>query len=149
MEFVTLPYRMGTVIVNIWERRPLAGLMIAAVLTVLVASSVTVSAFADDRPVCTGARPNDDTCYRRPHKVAVGATAGVQGIRWRNWGGRRALGFGKLVGSHVGRRRAKVVFSSRRPCVLADGTNVFVYHRLTVRWGGHWRHRARQRWVDC
>jgi len=93
-------------------------------------------------PPCIGAGPRTGAaatrCAVRPRRLRVDAGGAVRGTRWRSWGGRRAVGFGRLLVRARGGRfaaPAKVLVQAPRRC----GARAW-YTRLTVRFGRRYRH---------
>lgn len=117
-----------------------AALLLTAIAASILAPSPHATAPAPDRAgraVC--ATLLDGTCKVKPRKLIMGARGIVRSIKWKSWGGQKAVGFGrfKYVASageppsaSVGPTRARVKFTKIRSC---DGRDR--YQRLTLKYG--------------
>jgi hypothetical protein len=88
------------------------------------------------RTVCMDALQG---CSVRPHSIPYGAHASIRHVRWRSWGGERAVGYGSIrwaatVTEHsYGPYAAKIIVSEAAEC---QGS--LWYSRQTIRMGRHY-----------
>jgi Ca2+-binding RTX toxin-like protein len=79
-------------------------------------------------------------CVVRPRHMGFGALGRVDGIRWRHWGARRTIGFGRLTilagrGRSIGRAAARVRVGEPEFCESRRW-----YRRVTVTYGRRYTH---------
>jgi hypothetical protein len=73
-------------------------------------------------------------CAVRPRTVAIGAQNGFTKLRWSKWGGKHAVGHGKLNGVSVGPAEGLLTLYHIRRC-----RGHRWYTRLTAKYGKHHR----------
>jgi hypothetical protein len=111
---------------------------VSAVLTIVAAGVLGTGASpaTAGRTVCMSA---PDGCSVRPHVIPYGAHAAIRRIRWKSWGGERAVGYGALRwGATVtepaaGPFAAKIIMSEAAEC---EGR--LWYSRQTIKIGRHY-----------
>lgn len=95
----------------------------------------TVPSATAGRTVCIDALSG---CSVRPHSIPYGAHASIRHIRWRSWGGSRAVGYGSLKYAATvtepafGPYAAKIVVSE-----VAECQGRLWYSRRTIKIGRH------------
>lgn len=97
------------------------------------------------RVICTKIGSDDEAAYRKPRSckfyVANGSSARVSAagevvvikMRWKRWGGKRAVARGTFAGNMDYRKRGRVILSRLRNCPALD---VKLYTRFKFKSGG-------------
>lgn len=109
---------------------------------------------ADAGKVCAAIYDFADKCQVKPDKLGVGAKGAVKRIHWRDWGAKRAIGFGRLTvagfqgnpNSGIGPTKGRLKFDGLVKC---GGDRQ--YAELTIKYGHNFdkTYVKRATWAPC